>query len=184
MNRDALREFCLFLLLLAFGVVGRLLQPEWNVTPLAAVTALAAYSFRSWLPAALLPAAMLLVSDFALLPHDSRWVQASVLAMTVVPLALGRAARGAEGWRLAGLGALCGVLPATAFFVVTNFAVWAAKSLYAGTAAGLLECYASALPFYRTMLAGDVAYVGLLVACLATARALDRQAAATVAAER
>ena len=51
---------------------------------------------------------------------------------------------------------LCGIVPATLFYVVTNFAVWATKSLYAPTFEGLMDCYVQALPFYRTMLAGDV----------------------------
>lgn len=175
MNRETLREFCLFVVLLAFGIVGRLAEPAWNFTPLAAITAMGAYCFRSWLPALLLPVALLTISDLALLPHDSGWVQASVLLMAVVPLALGRAARGAQGWRAVGFWGLCGVLPATAFFVVTNFAVWAARSMYVGTAAGLLECYVSALPFYRTMLAGDICYASLMVACLVAAQLLERR---------
>jgi len=177
MNRETLREFCLFVVLLALGIVGRLAEPAWNFTPLAAVTAMGAYCFRIWLPAILLPVALLTISDLALLPHDSGWVQASVLVMAVVPLALGRAARGAQGWRAVGFWAVCGVLPATAFFVVTNFAVWAARSMYAANAAGLMECYVRALPFYRTMLAGDVCYVSLMVACLATASLAERKLA-------
>ncbi len=175
MNRETLREYCLFIVLLGFGIVGRLAQPEWNFTPLAAITAMGAYCFRGWLPAMLLPVALLAISDLALLPHDSGWVQASVLVMAVVPLALGRAARGAEGWRALGFWGLCGVLPATAFFVVTNFAVWAARSMYAANAAGLVECYVRGLPFYRTMLAGDVCYVSLMVACVAAAQLLDER---------
>ncbi len=97
MNRETLRELCVFLLLLTFGIVGRWAEPAWNFTPLAAVAAMGAYCFRTWLPAILLPISMLAISDLVLLPHDSGWVQASVYLMTIVPLALGRAARGAHG---------------------------------------------------------------------------------------
>ena len=55
MNRETLRDLTIFALLLAFGVLGRWAQPAWNFTPLAAVTALGAFYFRSWLPAVLLP---------------------------------------------------------------------------------------------------------------------------------
>lgn len=184
MNRETLRELCLFVALLAFGIIGRLAEPAWNFTPLAAITAMGAYCFRGWLPAILLPVAFLTISDFALLPHDSGWVQASVHLMAIVPLLLGRAARGAQGWRAVGFWGVCGFLPATAFFIVTNFAVWAAKSLYAGTAAGLAECYLRALPFYRTMLAGDICYVSLMVACLAAAHLLDQRTTLATAPNR
>jgi hypothetical protein len=42
------------------------------------------------------------------------------------------------------------LLASTSFFVVSNYAVWAAQpGLYSHTLAGLTACYASALPFYR-----------------------------------
>jgi len=103
--------------------------------------------------------------------------------MAVVPLALGRAARRSDGFQCAMFWGLCGVVPATAFFFVTNFAVWASKSMYAGTAAGLLDCYVRALPFYRTMLAGDLCYVGLMAACLAAAHLIDQRTALAPARE-
>jgi hypothetical protein len=36
-----------------------------------------------------------------------------------------------------------------------------------------MDCYVHALPFYRTMLAGDVCYVSLMTACLAAAQVLE-----------
>lgn len=175
MNRETLRDLLVFSLLLAFGVAGRWADHAWNFTPLTAVTALGALYFRSLLPAVLLPSAILVVSDVFLPTHDSWIVQLSVHAMAIIPLALGRAARKTDGWRRAAYWGLCGVAPATAFFVVTNFAVWAAKSSYAPTLAGLVECYVRGLPFYRTMLAGDICFLSLMTACLAAAHLLDRQ---------
>ncbi len=46
-----------------------------------------------------------------------------------------------------GFGAL---LASTSFFVVSNYAVWVGQfGMYPHTAAGLMTCYAAALPFYR-----------------------------------
>jgi hypothetical protein len=181
MNRETVRELVVFALLLAFGVVGRWLEPAWNFTPLAAVTALGAFYFRSWLPAVLLPLAILTISDLALSPHDSLLVQVSVHVMAIIPLALGRAARSAGGWKQAALWGMCGFVPATTFFLITNFAVWASKSLYAPTLGGLLDCYVRGLPFYRTMLAGDLCYVALMTACLAAAHMLEPRLASETA---
>jgi hypothetical protein len=61
--------------------------------------------------------------------------------------------------------------PATIFYVVTNFAVWAFQSDYEKTLAGLVECYWAGVPFYRWMLAGDVFYLVVLVACWSLAGA-------------
>lgn len=173
MNRESRRDLLVFALLLAFGILGRWAQPAWNFTPLAAVTALGAFYFRNWLPALLLPSTLLIVSDVLLPSHDSWQVQTAVHFTAIIPLVLGRAARGADGWRRAAYWGMCGFVPATIFFVATNFAVWASKSLYAPTAAGLVDCYVKGLPFYRTMLAGDVCYMSLMTACLAAAYMLQ-----------
>jgi hypothetical protein len=181
MNRESFRELLVFSLLLAFGVVGRWADHAWNFTPLTAVTAMGAFYFRRWIPALLLPSAVLVISDLLLPSHDSWAVLLSVHMMAVVPLMLGRAARGADGWRRAAFWGMCGFVPATAFFLVTNLAVWQFKSPYAPTAAGLIDCYIHALPFYRTMLAGDICFVSLMTACLAAAQMLQPRMAAELA---
>ncbi len=49
------------------------------------------------------------------------------------------------------------------FFLVTNFGVWAVgPEMYPRTWAGLLECYAAGIPFFRNTIAGDVFYVAVL----------------------
>jgi len=169
MNREKLRELAVFFLLLAIGVLGRWAQPTWNFTPLAAVTMLGGYYFRHLIPALLLPISVLAVSDLLLPVHDSLLVLVSVHAMMLLPLLLGRATRTSEGWRRRMLWVAGGVLPACAFFVVTNFAVWAFQSSYAKTFEGLLACYVAGLPFFRAMLAGDALYLSILAGCLVLA---------------
>jgi hypothetical protein len=176
MNKKSRRELVVFGLLLVFAVIGRWLQPAWNFTPLMAVTALGGFYFRSLVPAVLLPVATLAISNLTLDSHDNWVVEASVYAMTLLPLWLGRRARANSNWRRAAYWGACGIVPATAFFIVTNFAVWATKSLYVDSLTGLIDCYVKALPFYRTMLAGDLCYVSLMVACLAAATAFERNA--------
>jgi len=179
MNRDNLREVTVFVLLLAIGVVGRWYQMAWNLTPLAAVTVLGGYYFRQLLPAVLLPIGILTVSNL-ILPAYSHWqVYAAVYAMMIVPLALGRAARAEEGGRQwTKHFALCGLVPATLFFVVTNFAVWAFTPYYQKTLVGLANCYWMALPFYRQMLAGDLFFLTLLAGCLAFAQQVHKPSVA------
>lgn len=49
------------------------------------------------------------------------------------------------------------------FYLVSNFGVWASGSLYPPTAAGLVQCYAAALPFFRNTLASDLIYFNAFV---------------------
>jgi hypothetical protein len=44
------------------------------------------------------------------------------------------------------------------FFIVTNFGVWA-QGWYPATWAGLMDCFIMAIPFYRTMLIGNMILV-------------------------
>ena len=48
------------------------------------------------------------------------------------------------------------------FFIVSNFAVWVggALAMYPRNLAGLVECYAAAVPFFRNSLAGDLIFAG------------------------
>jgi len=177
MNRDTLRELAVFALLLAIGVLGRWAQPTWNFTPVMAVTVLGGYYFRQNIAALLLPVGILAVSDVLLPTHDSWAVLISVHLMMIVPLMLGRMTRNTEGVKNAVCWAMCGVVPATAFFLVTNFAVWAFKSTYEQSLAGLMTCYGAGIPFYKAMLAGDLFYLTLLVSCLAIARATSPRTA-------
>lgn len=177
MNRAAVRDAMVFALLVILGIVGRWAQPTWNFTPLAAIAAMAGFYFRNWLPAILVPATTLIVSDLCLRSHDSVAVQVSVHVMMLLPLLLGRLAAHCEGWRRAACWIAAGFAPATLFFIVTNFVVWAFQHHYPMTWAGFVECYAAALPFYRTMLVGDLCYVSTLVAALYAARQIETRAA-------
>jgi hypothetical protein len=48
------------------------------------------------------------------------------------------------------------------FFIVTNFGVWA-QGWYPATLAGLTTCFINAIPFYRTMLIGNLLLVPAVV---------------------
>jgi len=53
------------------------------------------------------------------------------------------------------------LLGPTAFFVVSNYAVWVAGSMYPRTLSGLAACYAAAIPFYRNDVVSTAIVLGL-----------------------
>jgi hypothetical protein len=53
-----------------------------------------------------------------------------------------------------------------AFFLVTNFAVWAFGSMYAANAGGLVTCYVAALPFLKYTIVGDLVWAAALFGSL------------------
>ena len=50
------------------------------------------------------------------------------------------------------------------FFLISNFAVWAAWNIYPKTLVGLMTCYDVGLPFFRRAVEGDVIFTCLMFA--------------------
>jgi hypothetical protein len=165
-RQQNLQDALVFALLVAIGVAGRWGQPQWAVTPTAACAVFAGFYFSRTAIAVMVPLAILVTSDLLLPAYNSVPVLIATYAIMTLPVWLGRLLRGEDrAAATAGKIALCGLVPATAFFVVSNFAVWAFQSDYEKSLAGLFECYAAAVPFFRWMLAGDIFYIGVLAAC-------------------
>ena len=167
MSSQKRRELLVLIVLIALGVAGRVWQPTWSFTPTAALTVFAGYYFAQWRMAVLVPLAILAISDGFLSAHDNLGVAITVYLFMAWPILLGRWLRDSrqghsKTQRVVALG-LCGLLPATSFYLASNFAVWLLKSDYPRTIDGLAHCYLAALPFYRSMLAGDLFYGALIL---------------------
>jgi hypothetical protein len=176
-RQQTAQDLLVFILLVAIGVAGRWGQPEWCFTPTAAAAIFAGYYFFSVAVAVLVPLAILATSDLLLPAHSNLPVMIATYAVMTIPVWLGRMiARAEQGTASLWRWAVCGLVPATLFWIVTNFAVWAFQSDYPKSLAGLGECYAAAIPFYRWMLAGDLFYLAVLLGCLALAASGRREA--------
>jgi hypothetical protein len=172
-----------WLALVAVAVAGRLWQPTWNgeplwhATPMAAVALAAGFVFPNPLVAMSVPVAALAISNFALPSYGNLGVAVVVYAATVWPVALGAVGllgRSRPRWLAVVGGSLASSL---VFFVTTNLAHWAFTADYPRSVAGLSQCFAAALPFYRWMPVGDVAWsivvFGLVVALRGAQAMLD-----------
>ena len=84
-NREnTARSLTVFAALVLFGVLGRLLQPDWNIAPVAAVGGFAAYYFGSTAIAMVTAVAVMAISNFWLPAYDSPGMMVAVLAAYVV----------------------------------------------------------------------------------------------------
>jgi len=153
--------------LVMLGVAGRLWQPGWHVTPMAAVALAAGATFPHPAVAASVPLAALAIGNLALPGYGTAAMAVVVYAATAWPVLLGGILR-RGGWKAVAGGALASSL---VFFVSTNLAHWLLTADYPRTAAGLLECFVAALPFYRWMPAGDLAWSLAVFAGLAALQA-------------
>jgi hypothetical protein len=73
--------------------------------------------------------------------------------------------------------AAAALLGPTSFFVVSNYAVWAAGAMYPHTLAGLQACFVAAIPFYRNDLASTTIVCALAFGVPALVRRLNAEPA-------
>jgi hypothetical protein len=149
--------------LVAVVVVGRLLQPAWNVTPCTAVALVAGAVFPWPLVAASVPLAGLAVSNLILPGYGSVAMAAIVFVASAWPVCLSGLVRSGRP-----LGIAAGALVSSVvFFLVTNLAYWWLSNDYPHTLAGVGACFVAAVPFFRWMPVGDVVWSLALTTALA-----------------
>ena len=152
--------------MIALVAVLRILPHPWNFAPVGAMALFGGALLRNKRAAFLLPLAALFAGDLILGFHRLMPV---VYASFLVSVAIGfllrerRTAARVTGAALLGAGQ---------FFVVTNFAVWAAGGFYPLSGAGLAACYVAAVPFFWNTLAGDLLFAALLFGGFALAERL------------
>jgi hypothetical protein len=142
--------------MIAIAAALRAAPHPWNFTPAGAMALFSGATLRNrWMKFAL-PLAALFAGDVLIGFHK---LMPAVYASFVVSVAIGT---WIEKRRSIGRIAGATLFGAAQFFLVTNFAVWAAFSTYPKSPAGLIACYAAGIPFFWNTLAGDALYVTLL----------------------
>ncbi len=148
--------------LIAFAALTRLLPH--HVPNLSAVTATALFAgwvFRGHLLALAAPLGAMLVSDVFIGGYHPA-VMAVVYTSLAAPVLLGRLIGNGGLRRIFGRAVLGSLAASTFFFVSTNIAVWAFSGFYSPDGAGMGECFAAALPFFRFTAGGDLVFTMFL----------------------
>lgn len=144
-------------ILIALGVIARIVPHEANFAPIAAMALFGAVYLKPRY-ALLVPLAALIISDMAL-GFDSLASRLSVYGAFVVIGLIGLAIR-----RHKTIGTVIGgtIAGSVVFYLVTNLVLLYPPVMYPHDLAGQLTSYYNALPFFRATLLGDLFYVGLL----------------------
>lgn len=169
-------------LFILFAVASRMpfMPHPWNFTPVAA--ALLYFGARGargqlWVPFALLAASdVILTKSVYNYPftwdHYVTWAWYAAILWLGTNLRENAALRDAKDWLRVGGAALAS---SVSFFIVSNFAVWAVwGDLYPKTLAGLMACYAAAIPFFRHTLGSDLIFTALMFGLPAAVALLAR----------
>ena len=153
------------------AVAVRFLPHPLAFTPVAA--ALLYFGARGSRRQMWVPVALLAVSDVVLTKivyaYPFSWDHFVTWAWYAAILWLGTGLRQNTSLLRVGGAALAS---SVSFFVVSNFAVWACLAMYPKTLAGLITCYAAAVPFFRRGLEGDLLFTAVMFGLPVAAGAL------------
>lgn len=145
-------------LLLIIGIIilaaaSRLVKHPMNFTPVGAMALFGGWYFTKKYYV-MVPLLAMFLSDAFIGFYDWRLTAVVYLGMAIMFI-IGWFLKKNANWRKVIAGSIIGSI---VFFIITNFAVWALYSWYPHTWAGLLNCFALALPFFKNSLAGDLFY--------------------------
>lgn len=148
-------------LFVVLAVAVRFMPHPWHFTPVAAsLLFFGAYRSRRqlWFPVALLAISDVILNKFVY-RYPFSWDVLITWAWYAAVVLVGSELRG----RLKPLWIVASALASSvSFFLLSNFAFWATYEMYPKTLAGLITCYAAAVPFFRGTLSGDLVFTAVL----------------------
>jgi hypothetical protein len=131
----------------------------WHFTPLAA--SLLFFGARGsrrqlWIPLVLCAATDVVLTKF-IYAYSISWDQLVIWAWYAAILWLGTTLREETGFLRDFLRVIGAALTSSvSFFLISNFTVWIAGSMYPHTFNGLMVCYTAAIPFFRNTVESDL----------------------------
>lgn len=173
-DRRLVVEALLFTAIVAIGIASRFWLVEMpNFKPIAALVLFGGFFFRRAWPAIAALALVMAVSDLKLGVYDWKLAVSVYVSLGLacwlgvwVKRSVSQSDNGKPpriGYKQAGRFAIASLAMSTAFYLLTNGAVWWMGQWYPESWAGLINCYAAGLPFYRATLLGDLFFTGVLV---------------------
>lgn len=136
--------------IILLAVVARLIPHAPNFAPIGGLALFSGANFKKkW--ALIIPLSAMFFSDIFLGFHDTIvYVYASFIAIALI----GGFIKKMKWQPLVAASLISSLL----FFLVTNFGVWAAGSMYQKNLGGLMESYAFGIPFFRNTVISDLFY--------------------------
>ena len=150
-------------LFVVLAIAVRFLPHPLSFTPVAA--SLLFFGARGprrqlWMPLVLLAVSDVILTK-AVYGYVFTWYQLVTWAWYAAILCLGTKLHdNAKPLRVIG----AALASSVSFFLLSNFAVWAAWDMYPKNFAGLMESYAVGLPFFRRGVEGDLLFTSLMFA--------------------
>jgi len=134
----------------------RLIPHPPNFAPVAAMALFGGTYFSKRWAAFLVPLTAMFLTDLILGFHSTMW---AVYLCFIIIVGIGMVM--IKQKKVSNI-FLASVSASVLFFVITNFAVWAAGIYYPKDLSGLTASYTAAIPFFHYTLLGDLFFVALM----------------------
>lgn len=136
--------------IILLAVVARLVPHAPNFSPIGGLALFSGSNFKSKF-SFLIPILAMLISDIFLGFHKT--IPYVYLSFIII-FFIGRNIKVNKWQNLLSASLVSSII----FFVITNFGVWAAGSMYQKNLQGLMQCYTLGVPFFRNTLISDLFY--------------------------
>lgn len=134
----------------------RLLPHPPNFAPITAMALFGGAYFTKKRLAFVVPLLAMFITDMIIGFHSTMWaVYLSFALIVVLGITMIKTVKFTNVF-------LATITASVLFFVITNFAVWAAGIIYPPTFLGLTECYTAAIPFFQYSLVGNLLFTGVM----------------------
>jgi hypothetical protein len=127
----------------------------WNFTAVGALAIFAGAQFRDKRIAFIMPLAAMALSDVFLGNGFSLLVYTGFIAMVACGFLIRNKVNTVNI-------VLASFISASVFYLITNFAIFYPATVYPHNFSGIIASYTAALPFFRNMLIGNLAYSAVL----------------------
>jgi hypothetical protein len=161
----------LIIMLIILGALMRLIPHAANFAPITAIALFSGAALQGRMLPFISPIGAMLISDWILsaingypfLHSTIIFVYSSYIITVLLGKLFVRQTAGIS-FKLLGISLLSSIL----FFVITNFGVWVVDGgrFYSADAAGLMNCYVAAIPFFRNALLADVLFTVIFFSSL------------------
>lgn len=170
-KKTTIKKVSFVILLIAIAVGWRIINHSYAFAPnlelVTAVSVLAAVTM-GWRAALIVPLATMIVSDL-IIGNSSifmfTWGSFALIGISATVLRKLNSKPKMQIVSSAGFA----VVSSFAFFIITNLGVWL-QGWYPATFSGLMDSYIMAVPFYRTMLVGNLIIVPAAVSAFQLVR--------------
>ena len=145
----------IFIGLILFAGLFRLIPHSWNFTPLLAACIFSGYKIKPIGLAMFLPLITIFLGDIFIGFYDGMvWVYTAYIV--TIAIAIFTSKSNSKQSKIGNI-----VFGSLSFFLISNLGVWMSGLIYPQNFEGLVACFVAAIPFYKNTIIGTVLYSGV-----------------------